>query len=116
VTSSNTLAATPWTKKLRAETMANSGKILFFTIKGAKRELFAFVVCAQFPLDLCQSASPPLMPFLIRDDVSHGWQVTPAEYLQFLRHKQSVEVHDLGLELPAQGRPQHHPHDTGHAV
>ncbi|KAK5448127.1 hypothetical protein LTS15_009151 [Exophiala xenobiotica] len=81
--------------------MANSGKILFFIVKGAKRELFAFVICAQSPLDLCQSASPPLMLLLIRDDVSYGW----VEYRQFLRHKQSVEVHDLGLELPAQGPP-----------
>ncbi|KAK5241469.1 hypothetical protein LTR40_007247, partial [Exophiala xenobiotica] len=80
-------------------------KILFFIVKGAKRELFAFVVCARSPLGLCQSASQPLMPFLIRDDVSHGWQVTPAEYRQVLWHKQSVEVHDLGLESPAQGPP-----------
>ncbi|KAK5264541.1 hypothetical protein LTR99_009906 [Exophiala xenobiotica] len=85
--------------------MANSEKILFFIVKGAKRELFAFVVCARSPLGLCQSASQPLMPFLIRDDVSHGWQVTPAEYRQVLWHKQSVEVHDLGLESPAQGPP-----------
>ncbi|KAI1613549.1 hypothetical protein EDD37DRAFT_698642 [Exophiala viscosa] len=61
----------------------------------------AYVIDTSEALRPCLQASPPLMPIVVRDYV-----VGVLEYRQFLLNKPKVEVHDLGLKVPANGPPR----------